>query len=61
VSVTTGRNVRCQRNLTGPEDWPESFPAALGGRLLKPRLAAIAAAVAVAAAGAFDEIEIPLG
>ena len=59
VFVTTDRNLRYQQNLTdrkiaivvlGKGRW----------RLIKPRLAAIAAAVAAAAPATFDEIEIPL-
>ena len=60
VFVTTDRNLRYQQNLTGRK----IAIVVLGvgrWRLIEPRLAAIAAAVAAAAPGTFDEVEIPLG
>ena len=59
VFVTTDRTLRYQQNLTGRK----IAIVVLGNgrwRLIEPRLAAIAAAVAAAAPGTFDEIEIPL-
>ena len=59
VFVTTDRNLRYQQNLTGRK----IAIVVLGSgrwRLIEPRLAAIAAAVAAAAPGTFDELEIPL-
>jgi len=59
VFVTTDRNIRYQQDLTnrriaivvlGKARW----------RLIKPRLAAIAAAVAAAAPGTFNEVDIPV-
>lgn len=59
VFVTTDRNIRYQQDLTnrriaivvlGKARW----------KLIKPRLAAIAAAVTAAAPGTFNEVDIPV-
>ena len=59
VFLTTDRNLRQQQNLTG-----RTIAIIVLGkgrwRLIKNRLPAIAAAVAVAAPGSFTEVEIPV-
>ena len=59
VFLTTDRNIRFQQNLSG-----RKIAVVILGkgrwRLIKPRLAAIAAAVAGATPGSFVEIEIPI-